>query len=149
MLQVGQEAPDFTFLGTDGQERSLRDLRDNKSAVVYFYPKDFTPGCTKEACSFRDAYPSIQVRDVEIIGISPQNDDSHERFRSRYQIPFPLVADTDGTLATAYGVRGILGLTKRVTFVVDRQGIIRNVIHSELRIGKHLKGVKAVLDELE
>jgi peroxiredoxin Q/BCP len=148
MLEVGQEAPDFAYLDALGNEHRLSDIRGEKSAVIYFYPRDFTPGCTKEACSFRDIYEGIQSRDIEVIGVSPQNHDSHKRFRERYSIPFPLAADTDRRIAEAYGVVGLLGLVKRVTFVVDRQGIIRNVIRAELFIGKHLKGVKDMVDEL-
>ncbi len=149
MLKTGQAAPDFAFRNTQGEQVHLHDLLGEKSAVVYFYPQDFTPGCTKEACSFRDMYPTIQGRDVEVVGVSPQGEESHERFRTRYKIPFPLAADTDHAIAKAYGIRSLLGLTKRVTFVIDRQGIIRNVIHSELRIGKHLNGVQTIIDELE
>jgi peroxiredoxin Q/BCP len=148
MLKVGDSAPDFRFTDLHGQQRKLTDLRGRKATIVYFYPRDFTPGCTREACSFRDRYPDIQDKDAEVIGISPQDESMHDAFRQRHHLPFPLVADTDRAIAKAYGVVGVFGRIKRATFAVDKAGIIRQVVHAEVLVDKHADAVDAILRDL-
>ena len=135
-LKVGDAAPDFTALGSEGEEISLRDFRGRK-LVLYFYPKDDTPGCTAQACSLRDHNKEIAALGAAVLGVSTQNQQSHQRFRDKYRLNFPLLADTDGRVAQAYGalgrglfglVRKALGFASRITFIIDEQGRIAHII---------------------
>ncbi|MBI4756666.1 MAG: peroxiredoxin [Betaproteobacteria bacterium] len=135
-LQPGDPAPDFTGPTTDGRSVSLADFRGRK-LVLYFYPMDDTPGCTRQACSLRDHNAEIAAKGAAILGVSAQGQDSHERFTRRYALNFPLLADTDQKIARAYGAagsglsglaRGLLGLNERITFVIDEMGRIAQVI---------------------
>jgi peroxiredoxin Q/BCP len=133
MPTEGQPAPDFTLPSTEGRDISLKDLR-GKNVVLYFYPKDDTPGCTKEACSFRDSLKAFEEAGAAVLGISLDDLKSHEKFRSKYDLSFPLLSDTDAHVAKAYGVyrkkklygREFWGV-QRATFVIDKDGIIRKV----------------------
>src|SRR5438093_731294 len=119
LLPVGASAPDLNAVDASGHALRLSELRGH-AAVVYFYPKDETPGCTKEACAFRDAWAKYQAAGVAIVGVSRDSEESHKAFREHHHLPFPLVADTDGGVQRAYGVpNGIFGLTARVSFLVD------------------------------
>lgn len=148
-LAPGDMAPDFDARTPDGKEIRLSAYRGQKNVVLYFYPKDFTPGCTAEACSFRDAYDELQSGDTEVIGVSLDDDASHTRFAERYGLRFPLVSDPGGRIARSYGalgtIGGLLGMAKRKTFVIDRDGIIRAALHHELRVGRHVEEVKEAL----
>jgi thioredoxin-dependent peroxiredoxin len=124
-LSVGDTAPNFTVKDTHGNTVALADFA-GKTVVLYFYPKDDTPGCTKEACGFRDAYADYQGKDVVVLGVSMDNEVSHQQFTEKYNLPFPLLADTDGTLTKAYDVDGG-GYSKRVTYVIDGSGKISKV----------------------
>jgi thioredoxin-dependent peroxiredoxin len=124
-LSVGDTAPNFTVKDTHGNTVSLADFA-GKTVVLYFYPKDDTPGCTKEACGFRDAYADYQGKDVVVLGVSMDNEVSHQQFTEKYNLPFPLLADTNGTLTKAYDVDGG-GYSKRVTYVIDGSGKISKV----------------------
>ena len=132
-LQVGDQAPEFTLHDDTGAEVSLRDFRGQK-VILYFYPKDDTPGCTTQACGFRDAYPQIEERNAVVIGVSPDDVNSHEKFKTKYDLPFRLVADTDHEVAEAYGVWGektmfgrtFMGVT-RSHFVIDETGRLIDV----------------------
>lgn len=126
MLTVGQEAKDFTLLDKDAKAVSLSDFKGQK-VVLYFYAKDDTPGCTKRACSFRDAYAEFATSKVTVIGISRDSAESHQRFAEKFQLPFILLADPDGAVTDAYDVNGALG-AKRATYVVSEQGIIEKVL---------------------
>jgi len=146
MLKEGDLAPDFTLLSDQGEEVTLSSFR-GKKVVVYFYPKDNTPGCTKEACSFRDAYDEFLAKGAVVIGISPDPLSSHQRFRAKYNLPFYLLCDTDHSVAKAYGVWGEkknFGRTYqgiiRSTFVLDEEGRISKVL-SKLRPAKHAQEV--------
>lgn len=132
LLRPGQPVPDFSF-DENGKTRNTSDLR-GKPFVVYFYPKDDTPGCTKEACAFRDMYPDFEKAGIPVIGVSPDDQESHERFRSKYDLPFALASDPDHSIASAFGAWGEktrMGRTyegvHRVTFVVDSDGKISTV----------------------
>ncbi len=124
---VGQPAPTFQSVDQDGHPISLADFK-GKPVVLYFYPKDDTPGCTKEACSFRDGYAAIQATGAVILGVSADDAASHKAFAAKYHLPFRLVADADHRIIDAYGVRmPVLGWAKRTTFLIDRSGVVRKV----------------------
>lgn len=124
-LAVGTDAPTFSAKDTNGNTVSLSDFA-GKTVVLYFYPKDDTPGCTKQACSFRDSYDEYQGKDVVVLGVSADNEASHQQFTQKYNLPFPLLADTDQTLIKAYDVDGG-GYAKRVTYVIGSNGKISHV----------------------
>lgn len=125
MLAVGQMVKDFTLRDKEGNPVSLSDFRRQK-VVIYFYPKDDTPGCTKQACAFRDAYAGFSARKIAVIGISRDSTDSHQKFAEKYRLPFLLLADPDSTVIDAFGVKGTLG-TVRATFVISELGMIEKV----------------------
>lgn len=125
MLTVGQAVKDFTLQNKENRTVSFSDFKGQK-VVVYFYPKDDTPGCTKQACAFRDAYEGFRESKIEVIGISRDSVHSHQKFADKYLLPFILLADTDGTVIEAFGVKGILG-TVRATFVIDERGVVEKV----------------------
>ncbi|MBV8885853.1 MAG: peroxiredoxin [Chroococcidiopsidaceae cyanobacterium CP_BM_RX_35] len=124
-LAVGTDAPAFSVKDTNGNTVSLSDFA-GKTVVLYFYPKDDTPGCTKQACSFRDSYDKYQGKDVVVLGVSADDEASHQQFTQKYNLPFPLLADTNQTLIKAYDVDGG-GYAKRVTYVIDSNGNIAHV----------------------
>lgn len=133
MVKEGNAAPAFTAKNTNGETVRSKDLRGQKF-VLYFYPKDDTPGCTKEACSFRDAFTDFKKRGIAVLGVSPDNEASHQKFTSKYKLPFTLLADPDHAIANAYGVYGekkFMGRTymgvKRITFLIDEKGKIKKV----------------------
>ena len=133
MLKEGTVAPNFTANNANGETVRLKDLRGRK-VVIYFYPKDDTPGCTKEACSFRDAFADFKKRGIEVVGVSTDSEAAHQKFTAKYKLPFTLLADTDHSIADAYGVYGekkFMGRTymgvKRMTFLIDEKGKIRKV----------------------
>ena len=133
MLKEGDAAPDFTTRDAKGNLVKLSDFRGQK-VVLYFYPKDDTPGCTKEACSFRDSYPSFEDRNIKVLGVSLDSEASHQAFASKYNLPFTLLSDTDHSVSEAYGVYGeqtwgdkkYLGLARK-TFLIDEAGRIKKV----------------------
>ncbi len=148
-IQVGDEAPDFDLPDASGKRVRLADFRGQKSVVLYFYPKDDTPGCTKEACSFRDSHEAFLDAGAEVIGVSSDSEASHQRFAKKYQLPFRLVADAGGGLRKRFGVPTTLGLLPgRVTYVIDREGIIRHVFDSQLQATKHVDEALAVLKRI-
>ena len=139
MLKQGDAAPDFELPDQDGNLVSLAPLLAKGPLLLYFYPADFTPGCTKEACSFRDMHSELTNEGLQIFGVSPQNSASHERFRSRYQLPFTLLADPDKRVIRAYGCDGPLGIgVRRRTFHIDAHGIIRNIVTADFFIQRHV-----------
>ncbi|MDJ0736167.1 MAG: peroxiredoxin [Nostocaceae cyanobacterium] len=124
-LTVGTDAPAFTVKDTNGNTVSLSDFK-GKTVVLYFYPKDDTPGCTKEACSFRDAADEYKSKDVVVLGVSTDDEASHQAFTQKFNLNFPLLADTEKALTKAYDVDGG-GYAKRVTYVIDGNGKITHV----------------------
>ena len=133
MLKEGTVAPNFSANNAKGETVRLKALRGQK-VVLYFYPKDDTPGCTKEACSFRDAFADFRKRGIEVLGVSVDSEASHKKFTAKYKLPFTLLADPDHSIADAYGVYGekkFMGRTymgvKRITFLIDENGKIKKV----------------------
>jgi peroxiredoxin Q/BCP len=139
MLKEGDRAPDVSRPDQDGNTVSLADGTAAKLwQVVYFYPADDTPGCTAEACTFRDAHEDYVDAGAVVIGVSADSDESHRAFAEKHRLPFKLVSDADGSIARAFGVRKTLGiLPARVTFVIDPEGIIRKVYSSQVRMSRH------------
>ena len=136
-MREGDTAPDFTSTTHDGTVVSLSALR-GRWVVLYFYPADNTPGCTAEACSFRDAYEDFTEAGAVVIGVSSNDAASHERFAGKHRLPFSLLSDSDGSLRSAYGVKRTFGLMPgRVTFVIDPDGIVHKVFSSQLLATKH------------
>jgi peroxiredoxin Q/BCP len=135
-LNPGDPMPDTTLVGPDGPTK-LRD-RIGKPIVVYFYPKDETYGCTKEACKFRDQYEDFVAAGAEVIGVSRDDAASHAKFKDHHHLPFTLLSDPGGSVAASWGVRSPLGIPGRVTFVFDKQGVVRHRFDSMLRFGKHV-----------
>jgi peroxiredoxin Q/BCP len=138
-LAVGQPAPDFTSTDQDGKPVHLADLKGHP-VVVYFYPKDETPGCTHEACSFRDAWTNLQKKGVVIIGISMDTAASHKAFASNHQLPFTLVSDASGEIAAKYGVPVQEGYTKRQSFVLAPDGTLKK-IYRKVDVMKHAQEI--------
>ena len=151
-LRTGDQAPDFDVTSSDGRRFQLAALRGKKNVVLYFYPKDFTPVCTAEACGFRDNYAALQGCDTEVIGVSTDDDESHGKFASKHEVPFALVSDSEKKLARAYGafsgLRALLGRTTRITFVIDKQGTIAAVFDSQLFAGDHVQGARKAIEAL-
>jgi peroxiredoxin Q/BCP len=152
MLEVGQQAPAFDAVASDGRRVTLESFRGKKNVILYFYPRDFTRGCTIEACGFRDMYEDLVSRDTEVVGVSLDTNDSHQKFAAEHRVPFPLIADVDRSIAKSYEAIGLLrslfGVVKRVTFVIDKHGKIAAILKSELNMDTHLSGVTAVLARL-
>ncbi len=152
-LKPGDPAPDFTGKLTDGSTASLLDYR-GKKLIMYFYPMDDTPGCTAQACSLRDANDDIRAKGAAVLGVSTQDEASHEQFTQKYKLNFPLLADTDKAVGRAYGTIGgggllaaaksIVGMADRVTFIIDEQGKIAHIIDSP-NTKNHAEEVLALL----
>jgi thioredoxin-dependent peroxiredoxin len=145
-LKPGDAMPDTTLVGADGPIQ-LRD-KLGKPLVVYFYPKDETYGCTIEACKFRDEYEDFVAAGADVIGVSRDDAASHEKFRSSHRLPFTLLSDPEGKVAQAWGVKGMLGLPGRVTYVFDKAGVLRHRFDSMIRFGRHVDEALAVVKQL-
>ncbi len=147
MLKVGSRAPEFILPDADGVDTALSDLLQNGTLLLYFYPADFTPGCTKEACSIRDIHNDIQSVGLQIVGISPQDGDSHKRFRDKYNLPFILLSDPEKVAIKMYDVDGPLGVSvRRATFLINQDRTIRDAVLADVRIGRHTAFIeKAVI----
>jgi peroxiredoxin Q/BCP len=147
--QVGDVAPDFELTSQSGERVRLSDYRGRQTVVLYFYPKDDTPGCTAQACSLRDGYEDFTEAGAQVIGISSDSAESHTTFAQKYRLPFVLLADEGGAVRKAYDVPAVLGiLPGRVTYVIDREGVVRHVFAAQGNIGKHVNGALAVVREL-
>ena len=148
-IAVGDPAPAVTLELQDGRTINLSDFRGERSVVLFFYPKDNTPVCTAEACSFRDAYSDISGFDAEVIGISSDSVGSHQKFAEKHNLPFPLASDPNGTLRLAFGVPRTLGLFPgRTTYVIDKSGVVRLVFSAALSADKHVAEAKRTLATL-
>jgi peroxiredoxin Q/BCP len=148
-LKVGDKAPDFSLMDEHGRPVNLKDFLGKKVVVLYFYPKDFTSGCTTEACSFRDDYKAYEEKGAVVIGVSLDSVESHKRFSEKYNLPFQILSDNSKEVAKAYGVLGIGGfLAKRITFIIDKEGTIAAVF-SKVDVKQHSQEVLKALDELK
>ncbi len=142
MLAIGARAPEFTLPDAQGNPVSLKSLLARGPLVLYFYPADFTAGCTREACQIRDLYPQIESAGLQVAGVSPQSAQSHRAFREKYHLPFILLSDVDRCVVRMYGVRGPLGFgVRRATFLIDTGGQIVDAVAADLRIGVHARFV--------
>jgi peroxiredoxin Q/BCP len=138
MLAVGNRAPDFTAHNQNDEPVSLTDLLKMGPLILYFYPADFTPGCTREACALRDLYAPLAAAGVRVAGVSPQSAPSHAAFAAKYALPFTLLCDPDKVLARAYGVVGPFGFgIRRASFLISQAGLIEEAVLADLRIGRH------------
>jgi peroxiredoxin Q/BCP len=147
-LKVGDKAPDFSLLDEHGKPVSLKDYSGKNIVVLYFYPKDFTSGCTAEACSFRDNYQPFREKDAVVVGVSLDSVESHKKFSEKYNLPFSILSDSGKETAKAYGVLGIGGLlAKRVTFIIDKNGTIARIF-PKVDVTKHSEEVLKAIDEL-
>jgi thioredoxin-dependent peroxiredoxin len=147
---VGSKAPDSTLLSQSGEMVSLRDFLGRKPVVLYFYPKDDTPGCTKEACAFRDNFEEFRKLDAEVIGISSDSVESHRSFAKKHHLPFTLLSDGEGKVRRLYGVPNTLGLFPgRVTYVIDEEGVVRHIFSSQLGMEKHVEEALKALRSIE
>jgi peroxiredoxin Q/BCP len=143
MLKRGDTAPDFALPDQDGISVRLSDLLTQGPVLLYFYPADFTPGCTKEACDIRDMHEDISDVGIRVIGISPQDENSHTRFRQKHRLPFTLLADTDKSVVRAFGADGPLGIgVRRATFLIDFDQTVRDVVVADVRIGRHTEFIR-------
>jgi thioredoxin-dependent peroxiredoxin len=148
-VAIGDQAPDFTLPDQKGQLVSLSSFVGKKDVVLYFYPRDFTPGCTAEACAFRDSYEVFKEVGAEVIGISSDSEQLHQGFAARYRLPFILLSDRDGSVRKRYGVSSVLGLLPgRVTFVIDKRGIVRHIFIAQFAAEQHVKEAMKVLQTL-
>lgn len=146
---VGTKAPDVKFHLHNGSTVKLSDFKKHQSVVLFFYPKDNTPVCTSEACSFRDAYPDFESLNAVVIGISSDTQESHKGFAEKYTLPYLLASDPDGDLRKAFGVPRTLGiLPGRTTYVIDQNGTIRLAFSSQFSAAKHVEKAKETLNKL-
>jgi thioredoxin-dependent peroxiredoxin len=143
MLKAGAEAPNFELDNDKGEKISLTSLLANGPLILYFYPADFTPGCTAEACSIRDIHSDIQSVGLQVAGVSPQDADSHARFREKHDLPFELLCDPDKVAAKMYDVDGPFGVgVRRATFLIGEDRTIHDALQADLRIGRHEEFIK-------
>jgi len=148
-VKVGDAAPDITLRSHTGELVSLKELLGKKDVVLYFYPKDDTPGCTAEACAFRDSYEVFKQYGAEVIGVSSDSIDSHRGFASKHNLPFILLSDGEGKARKIYGVTSTLGMLRgRVTYIIDRKGIVRHIFSSQFNPRKHVEEALKVLKSL-
>ncbi|MDG6994745.1 MAG: peroxiredoxin [Nitrososphaerota archaeon] len=147
-LKVGDMAPLFESTTDDGSKFSLSDLIGKINVIVYFYPKDFTMGCTKEACAFRDDWNEITSLGATVVGISSDSVETHSKFKKEQSLPFILISDSDRSIRKLYGVDSRF-LAPRTTFVIDRQGVIRSVFNSQLNISRHISQALETLHNIE
>ena len=152
MLKEGDQAPDFTMKNENGEDVNLSDLRGQKVAL-YFYPKDDTPGCTKEACAFRDSFSQFKKRGIEVLGVSLDSEKSHQKFAQKYDLPFRLLADTERKISDAYGTYGekkFMGRkymgNHRMTFLIDEKGKIKKV-YEKVKPEEHAEEVLAAFTD--
>ena len=139
-VEVGSIAPDFTLPSQTGEMVSLRDFIGKKPVVLFFYPADDTPGCTKEACTFRDNFEAFKKLDAEVIGVSSDSVESHKRFAANHDLPFTLLSDDGAKVRRLYEVPNTFSIFPgRVTYVIDREGIVRHVFSSQLGVEKHVE----------
>lgn len=148
-VEIGDKAPEFTLKNEKGEDVSLRDFIGKKAVVLYFYPKDDSPGCKKEACAFRDNYQAFKDAGAEVIGVSSQSEESHSIFSLKFNLPFTLLVDEGAKVRKLYGVPSSLGMIPgRVTYVIDKEGIVRHIFSSQTNIEGHVNEALKVLKSL-
>lgn len=147
MLKVGDTAPLFESVADSGEKFSLADLIGKSNVVLYFYPKDFTAGCTKEACTFRDNWNKVNSLGATVIGISSDSPDTHSKFKKEHSLQFTLVSDQDKRIRKLYGVESRF-IPPRTTFVIDRHGKIRSVFNSQVNVTKHVEESLRALEDI-
>jgi len=147
MIKTGERAPEFTLPDDTGKDRSLTELLSAGAIVLYFYPADFTPGCTRQACVLRDLHTEIDSAGLRVVGISPQNPQSHAKFKAKYQLPFVLLSDEQKTVIKMYGVNGPLGIgVRRASYLIDASRRVRDAVLADFLIARHAEFVrKAIL----
>ena len=137
-LRVGDKAPDFTGISDSGERITLSEKLQEGPVVLYFYPKDETPGCVAEACAFRDRWEDVRKLGATILGVSSDSAESHKKFKANRNLQFTLIADEDKQIRKAYGATGTL-IPPRITFVIDKQGMIKEVYNSQLNASNHVE----------
>ena len=149
-IKFGDQAPDFTLISQTGESVTLSDLIGKKNVVLYFYPKDKSKGCTRQACEFRDKYEAFTDLGAEVIGISSDDTKSHESFADEYNLPFILLSDDKNKVRNLFGVKSTLGvISGRVTYVIDKKGIVRHIFSSQFQPKKHIKEAIEALKKLK
>jgi thioredoxin-dependent peroxiredoxin len=149
-INVGDKAPDFELIKPDGSTFRLKDQLKETNVVLYFYPKDNTPGCTKQACEFRDQYEVFKEHEAEVVGISADSSDSHDEFERSHRLPFVLLSDTGNKVRNLFGVPRKFGIIPgRVTYVIDKDGIVRYIFNSMTKPLEHVKNALEVLKNIE
>jgi peroxiredoxin Q/BCP len=148
-VKVGDKAPDFTLLSQTGESVTLSDLIGKKNIVLYFYPKDESKGCTRQACAFRDKYEVFTDLGAEVIGISSDDVKSHESFADKYNLPFILLSDEKKKVRKLYGVKSTFGVIPgRITYIIDKKGIVRHIFSSQFKPKKHIEEAIAALKKI-
>jgi len=146
MLDTEQKAPEFTLPDQEGRDVSLSCLLKHGPAILFFYPADFTPGCTREVCSIRDLHREISQAGLTVAGISPQGPESHRRFRDKHQLPYTLLADESREVIRMFGVQGPLGFwVQRVTYLVDQERIIKGRVRAHFSIPEHEEFIRRAI----
>lgn len=149
-VKVGDKAPDFTLPSQMGDNVALSEYLGKKNIILYFYPKDETTGCTKEACSFRDSYEELTNLGAEVLGVSRQSVESHVAFATHYGLPFILLSDVDNKVRELYGVPSTMGIIPgRVTYIIDKKGVVRHIFNSQTQAQRHVEEAKNTLRQLE
>ena len=149
-IEVGDAAPDFSLPAHTGEMISLADYRGRNAVVLFFYPKDNTTVCTKEACGFRDAYEDFVAAGAVVIGVSSDSAASHEQFAQDHRLPYVLLSDTDGALRAAYGVaKSLIILPGRVTYVIDREGVVQHIFSGMFAADRHVREALEVVRQLQ
>ena len=147
MLDTGHKVPEFTLPDQNGHDISLTGLLKDGPAILYFYPADFTPGCTREACSIRDIHQEISRAGLTVAGISPQSPESHKRFREKHNLPFTLLSDENKDVVKLFGVNGPLGFwVQRVTFLIDQNRIVRGRVKAHFSIAEHEAFIREAIE---
>jgi thioredoxin-dependent peroxiredoxin len=146
MIKTDERAPEFTLPDETGKDRSLTELLSPGAIVLYFYPADFTPGCTRQACVLRDLHSEIERAGLRVVGISPQSPQTHAKFKAKYQLPFVLLSDEHKTVIKMYGVNGPLGIgVRRASYLIDGGRRIRDALLADFRIGRHADFVRKAI----
>jgi peroxiredoxin Q/BCP len=149
-VNVGDKAPDFTLPSQMGDNVTLSEYFGKKNVVLYFYPKDETRGCTREACEFRDRYDVFTGLGAEVLGVSSDTLESHKSFATHYGLPFLLLSDEKGEVRKLYGVPSSMGIIPgRVTYIIDKKGVVRHIFNSQFQPEKHIEEALKILKELE